>query len=523
MRSKSTTMPKKPSPPSAKELREDARKSKPSEPLAWAPEPYMMSAAQFMVSRGSAGLFLEPGLRKTSITLAALKVLRKKKLVQSVVVVAPPRVCRSTWPAEVAKWKDFADMRVVNLHGLKKEKLLDEEADIYLVSYNSLDWLFGVTKTKSEKTGKVTVSLNYERFNKLGANCLVLDEGSKARNPNSLTFKILKEAREHFDRIYVLTGSPAPRSLLDLFGLMYLIDGGYSLGAYITHYRAAYFTPTGYGGFDYKLNPGADKLIAKRIAPFVFRLDAKDYVKLPQLIENVVKVELPEKARAVYDKMEKEFFVELEGHGVAAVNGGSSYGKCRQIANGGLFKTLEVDEDGHKLKVKREWFELHQEKAEAVADLIEELQGAPALVVYDFQHDLDRLLKVLGPKTPVMGGARSSPKEGDRIIAAWNKNELPVVLVHAQAMAHGLNMQEGQAQHVLWHSLTDNRELYDQLVARIRRSGNKAAQVFSHLFVAVDTVDELMLKRSSKKFSTQKSLTDDLRDYTLQRRPKLRK
>lgn len=514
MKSKSTPLPKKPSPRSSAPSKPEQQSS---QPLDWVPEPYQLEAAKFLVERGCAGLFLDPGLRKTSIVLAALKVLMRKKLVGRTVVVAPPRVCLSTWPAEVAKWKDFAHLRVVVLHGPRKDELLEEDADIYLVSYNLLDWFFDVEKVRSPKTGKVSVRLGLHKLKRLGANCLVCDEISKARNSNSQVFKILKEARDHFDRIYGMTGSPAPRSLMDLFGVMHIIDGGYSLGPYITHYRAAYFLPTGYGGFDYKLQPDAEKRIYERISPFIFRLDAKDYIKLPQLVENVVRVELTAEARRAYDDMEEEFFVELEEQGLAAVNGGSAYNKCRQIANGGLYKNPVLDEQGVVAKGPRDWFELHQEKAHAVADMLEELNGSPALVVYDFHHDLERLRSVLGKDTPRIGGGVSA-KESDRIIAAWNKGQLPVLLVHAQAMSHGLNMQEGNAQHVLWHSLTDNYENYDQLIRRLLRSGNRSAHVFSHLFAAKDTVDELMLKRARKKALTQKELNDALREYTLRRR-----
>lgn len=519
MKSKSTPVPKKPSRPLEKPLLPVVQSSQPQD---WLPEPYQLEAAKFLVERGSAGLFLDPGLRKTSIVLAALKVLMRKKLVGKTVVIAPPRVCQSTWPAEVAKWKDFAHLRVVVLHGPKKDELLEQDADIYLVSYNLLDWFFDVEKVRSQKTGKVTVRLGLHKLRRLGANCLVCDEISKARNPNSQVFKILKDAREQFDRVYGMTGSPAPRSLLDLFGVMYVIDGGYSLGPYVTHYRGAYFQPSGYGGFDYKLQPGAEKRIYERIAPFVFRLEAKDYLKLPQLVENVVQVELPPSARQAYDDMEDEFFVELEEQGLAAVNGGAAYNKCRQIANGGLYKNPVLDEQGVVVKGPRDWFELHQEKALAVADMLEELNGSPALVVYDFHHDLERLRTVLGKDTPRIGGGVTA-KESDRIIAAWNKGQLPVLLVHAQAMSHGLNMQEGNAQHVLWHSLTDNYENYDQLIRRLLRSGNMAAHVFSHLFAAKDTVDQVMLRRGRKKALTQKELNDALRDYTLGRRRRGRK
>jgi SNF2 family DNA or RNA helicase len=520
MKSTSAKLPKKPLPSSLRPSRTEGS-SEPSTPKAgpipWTPEPYQVEAAKFLVQRSCAGLFLDPGLRKTSIVLAVLKTLFKKKLARRAVVVAPPRVCKSVWPAEVAKWADFCGLKTVVLHGLKKDKLLEEDADLYIVSYNSLDWFLDAEKVKSEKTGKVTIRAGMHKVRKLGVDVLVCDEISKARNPNSITFKLLKAARDEFAYVYGMTGSPAPRSLLDLFGIMNIIDGGYSLGPYITHYRSAYFVPSGFGGFDYKLQPDGAERIYDRIGEFVFRLDAKDYIKLPRLVENIVRVELPPEARKTYDDMEKEFFAELDQQGIMAVNGGSAYMKCRQIANGGLYKNKVLDEQGIVAKGPRDWFDLHAEKAQAVADMVEELNGSPALVVYDFHHDLARLKKALGEKTPHIGSGVTT-KASDVLVEKWNRNELPVLLVHAGSMAHGLNMQGGNASHVLWHSLTDNYELYDQTIRRLLRSGNESSHVFSHLFVADDTVDEIMLKRAAKKALTQKELNDAMKEYTLRRR-----
>ncbi len=519
MRSTPAKLPKKPS-LSSKAPAAPARPRQ--EPVPWEPAPYQLEAAKFLVQRSCGGLFLDPGLRKTSIVLAVIKTLLKKKLARRAVVVAPPRVCRSVWPQEVAKWADFAGMKVVLLDGTKKDKLLEQDADIYVVSYGVLEWFLDVEKVKSEKTGKTSVHARLDKVRRLGIDILVCDEISKARNPNSITHKMLAAARDQFAYVYGMTGSPAPRSLLDLFGVMKVIDGGYSLGPYVTHYRAAYFYPSGYGGFDYKLQPDGAKRIYERIGEFVFRLDAKDYIKLPKRVENVVRVELPPNARKVYDEMEEEFFIELEEQGIMAVNGGSAYMKCRQIANGGLYKNKVLDEDGIVAKGKREWFDLHLEKAEAVADLVDELGGSPCLVVYDFQHDLVRLKKALGEKTPHIGGGVTA-KASDVLVEKWNRNELPVLLVHAGSMAHGLNMQGGNACHVLWHSLTDNYELYDQTIRRLERSGNQSSHVFSHLFVAEDTVDELMLKRAQRKELTQKELNNAMKEYTLRRRKKSRK
>jgi SNF2 family DNA or RNA helicase len=479
-------------------------------PVPWEPEQYQLEGAGFLVERAQAGLFLKPGLRKTSIVLAALKVLRKKKLVGKTLVVAPPRVCRSTWPDEVAKWSDFADMRVVVLHGPKKDDLLLQDADLYLVSFESLEWIFGATKHKT-KTGKVRVELDFSRIKALG---------SKARSARGIRSQILSEAREHFDRIYAMTGSPRPRSMMDLFGVMRIIDGGYSLGGFITHYRRAYFDSTGYGGYTYVLKEGAEEKIYERIAPFVFRLDDKKLLRLPKLVTDPVNIDLPPEARKAYDEIEKKFLTEVAGYTVTAMNSGVSSNKCSQIANGGLYLAHEVDEEGRRAKGPREWAKMHDEKTEAVVDILEQLDGEPALVMYDFGHDLERLLAALGKDAPRIGGGVTA-KESDRIISRWNRGELPFLLCHPGAMSHGLNMQGGDAHHVVWHSLTWDYELYDQTIRRLLRSGNGSARVFSHLLVAKDTVDEAKAASMREKEKGQDALLDAMSEYTARRRKAL--
>lgn len=485
-----------------------------------------MEGVKFLLEHACAALLLDPGWRKTSMVLAAFKMLKKAGHVERMLVVAPPRVCKGVWPAEVAKWSDFAGLKTVWLHGLKKDRLLDEEADIFLVNFEGLEWLFNVTKTKSEKTGKVSIKVNLDRFKRLKVTMLAVDEISKLRKATSQRSRIIAEVRNRFDRIVGMTGSPTPRSLLDLFGVMLVVDGGYSLGAYITHYRNAYFYPSGYGGFDWQLAPGSKEKIYERIAPFAFRPDASATIKLPQLVTNPVWIELPDEARRVYDELEDEFITELESkgirHAIIANNAGSAYVKCCQVANGGLYLPRAIDGEGKLKRGTREWLDLHDEKTEAVVDLVEELSGKPALIVYDTAHDLARLQAALGKDFPHIGGGVTMSK-GDKLVEAWNKGHLPGLLVHPASVAHGLNMQEGDAQHVIHHSITSDFELYDQIIRRLLRSGNKAMHVFSHLIAAKDTVDEAKVKSLKKKNAQQQDLLSAMEAYTLARRKARRK
>lgn len=511
MTSKSTLM----VPKRSQRLNGTSKPAEASGPQPWIPEEYQLQGVQFLLEHAAAGIFLDPGLRKTSITLAAIKILKREKLLDRVLIIAPLRVCYSVWPKEVAKWKDFAYLRVEILHGKDKEEALKRDADIYLINPEGLEWLFGVTKAKQPGKKKAVIKYDLTRFKQLNADTLVVDEISKFKHASSDRFQMLKPLLPKFARRWGLTGSPASNGLMDLFGIMYVIDLGRALGQFITHYRAAYFTPTGYGGYTWVLQKDADVAIYDRIAPSVFRLADEDYLKLPQLVENVIKLELPPKVRKMYDELEEEFLLSLDEGIITAANAGAASTKLCQIANGGLFLQQYVDDEGRKAS-KREWVDLHTEKIEAVQDLLEELGGSPAIITYDFEHDLARLVKALGKDTAVIGGG-ISPKKSDLIVDAWNRGELPYLLGHPASMGHGLNMQDGNAQHVIWHSMTWDYELYDQLIRRLRRSGNKADRIFVHHLIMKDTVDEAKLLAMRRKKNTQGGLLDAMKEYSAQR------
>lgn len=460
--------------------------------IAWTPAAYAKRGVKFLLEHAAAGLLLDPGLGKTSITLAAIKILMREGAVDRVLVIAPMRVCHLVWPKEVAKWKDFEHLRVSILHGSRKEKALEEDADIYLINPEGLPWLLEAGKG---------------RFKKLRADMLVVDESSKFKNTQTLRFKTLRPFLPKFRRRVILTGTPAPNGLMDLFGQVYILDLGNAFGPYITHYRREFFTPTGYGGFNYKLDKGADKRIYSALKKLVLRMDAEDYLTLPKLITNRIEVELPSAARKVYDELEAEMFSILEGgQEVAAISAGVLTMKLRQVANGGLY--YGVGEVGEK--TTRKSVVLHDEKTEAIAELVEELNGSPLLVAYEFQHDLERLRARFGKNTPFIGSG-VSPRETGRIEAAWNSGRIPLLFGQSSAMSHGLNFQEGGCSHIAWHSLIWDYETYDQFIRRVRRQGNNADRVIVHHVVANDTVDDVILSVLGFKHRTQKKLLDALR------------
>lgn len=480
----------------------------------WKPHDYQKKAVKFLLEHAASALFLDPGLGKTSITLAAIKLLKKKGLLNKVLLIAPLRVCHSVWPKEIEKWTDFKDLRVVVLHGPKKDRILKEDADIYVINPEGLDWLLQVEKTKT-KAGRTQVSVDLRRFKSLGFDTLVIDELSKFKNHSTNRFKAMKMVLSTFQRRWGLTGSPASNGLINLFGQCYMLDQGRSLGQYITQYRAKYFN-LGHDGFTWELREGADQEIYERVAPLALRMSADDYLDMPKLIVNNIWVELPAKVREIYERLENDLIARLEEKTVVASTSAVASMKCRQVANGGIYLDQDVEALVKLPKSKREWVNLHTEKVDAIAELVDELQGSPLLVAYDFEHDLDRIRERFGQDIPYIGGG-VPVKRAAQIERDWNSGKIPVLFGHPQSMAHGLNLQE-MGHHVAWHSMTWDFELYDQFIRRVLRQGNRSKQVFVHHVLARDTVDVAMLHALKAKGGGQKAFFDALKQLRSKRR-----
>ena len=486
----------------------------------WTPHAYQKRAMKFLLENGAAGLFLDPGLGKTSVSLGALKVLFNKKMAKKVLIIAPLRVIYEVWPEEIRGWLDFNHFRVAILHGPKKDEALASDADIYLINPEGLDWLTQAKKVRSPRTNKISVTVDMKRWKKLGFDTLIIDELSKFKHIGSVRFKTMKIVRESFSRIWGLTGSPAANGLGDLFGQCYVLDGGRCLGQFVTHFRAKYFLPDP-SGFGYSLQKDGAERIYERIKPLVMRMAAEDYLELPKRVNHIIEVELPPKVRRIYDSMEEDMLALLDGKLVTAGTAGIASIKCRQIVAGGLYDDPEIavksEEEWERLpKAKRTWTNLHTAKIDALADLIDELQGSPLLVAYDFHHDLDRLKEKFGQDAPVLTG---SPQHVKELVAKWNAGLLPYLFVHPMSAGHGLNLQKA-ANHVCWLSMTWDYELYDQLIRRVFRQGNKATHVFVHHILAKNTIDQVIWGTIQRKEKGQQALFDaltDLRDLRRRR------
>ena len=458
------------------------------------PHDYQRHALAWLIERtilvdepSGGAYFLDPGLGKTPTTLAWLRLLKILGLSKKTLVVAPLRVIYSVWPQECQKWDQFRDFRCSIVHGsaTKRVAALSADADLFLINPEGMSWL-----------------LEYYKDRELPFKTLVVDESSKFKSWSSKRTKAIRKLLPRFDRRLILTGTPSPNSLQDLFAQIFIIDQGKSLGKSITQFRNRYFYRGGYGGYQWKIQQAAEPAIRKRIDPICLRLSAKDHLDLPELFFNDVWVSLPSKVHKAYKKLERDMFIALEsGEELVMSNAGSKYLACRQVANGGIY-----DEEKQPIHV-------HTSKIEAIIDLVDELQGKPVLIAFQFKHDLERLRKAMAGIPSIDG--RCSAKGADKLIEQWNRGEIPRLAVQPQSLSHGINMQAGPGRDIIWLGLTDNLETYLQLNARIHRQG-VTGQVRVHRILADRTVDKAIADRIESKDQSQAALLNALNAYRKQ-------
>ena len=494
--------------------------------MAWVPAPYQRVAVKWLLQNANAGLLLGPGGRKTSCTLAALKILLDKGMLNRVLIVAPKRPCQDTWPDETQKWACFNDLTFAVLHGKHKEGALASGAQICLINPEGIDWLLGSHKekytvtTENPFTGaechpvRTRVTVDVAAFKALGFDGLVLDELHLWKNQHGQRYMALEKVIGTFKRRIGLTGSPSANGLTDLFGECYVLDMGRCLGRFITHFRRD-FCESDHTGAIWTIRPGAEERIYERVAPLLLRLDTEAQQQLPELVVNKIMLDLPPKIREVYDEMEGDLITGIENHVIRAPNAAGASNKCQQIAAGGIFHrdALIVG----KAAPKREFTNLHEEKTNALIELADELQGQRLLVAYDFEHDLDRLRTAFG-KRPRVVFARDVPDRLFRdLVSRWNDGQIDILFGHPKSIALGLNLQ-GDCHHVAWHTPTWDFVLYDQFIRRVRRDGNTARSVFVHQFIMRDTVEEVMFDLMDSKDASQQGLFNALLKYTQTRR-----
>jgi len=450
----------------------------------WMPHGYQDRAVDFLLESCRAALFLDPGLGKTSIVLEAFRILLGEGIAKKMLIIAPLRVCQLVWRQEGRKWTQFRDLKFRLLHGPKKLEALGADADVYLINPEGISWLM------NQIFGKPLP------FDTVG-----IDELTKFKNATAVRHKALCPKLGRVARVWGMTGTPIPNGYLDLFGQMKILDGGLCLGQFYTHYRSKYFEAD-YSGFGWALRRGATKAIENLIAPYVIRMGADDYLDLPPLVDDPIIVKMSKKARALYDEMKKEALVELGDECLEAGNAAAVYSKLKQMANGAVYV-------GDGILEPKRVVHIHDAKLDALEDLVEEMNGKPLLVAYEFNHDLKRIQKRLGGKVPFLGSGISGAR-AENIAKMWNAGKISVLLVHPASAGHGLNFQEGNACHICWYSVTWDYELYDQLIRRILRQGNRAPRIFNHMLIMEDSIDNKTLEVIESKGLTQRVFFDAL-------------
>ena len=440
--------------------------------MKYNPHGYQRYAKKFIENHESAAVLLDMGLGKTVITLSAINDLLFDSFeISRVLVIAPLRVAKNTWPQEIAKWEHIKGLHYSVAVGTEQERLaaLRRKANIYIINRENVDWLI----TKS--------GIPFE------FDMVVIDELSSFKSWQTKRFKTLMKVRPKVKRIVGLTGTPSGNGLMDLWAEFRLLDMGKRLGRFIGEYRSLYFVPDKRSQqmvFTYKPRPGAKEEIYKRIGDITISMTASDFLDMPELVENTVTVRLDDKERKAYERMKADMVVELGGKEIDAVNAAALSNKLLQMANGAVY-------DQNRKIVK-----LHDRKLDALEDLIEGANGKPVLVAYWYKHDLERIK------------SRFDVREikNDIDIADWNDGKIPIAVIHPASAGHGLNLQAGGST-LIWFGLTWSLELYQQTNARLYRQGQTHAVVIHHI-VAEETIEENVLAALKHKDKTQAALID---------------
>ena len=441
--------------------------------MNFSPHNYQAYAIDYIETHPIAAVLLDMGLGKTVISLTAIADLLFDSFeAHRILVVAPLRVARDTWPAEIAKWEHLQHLTYAVCVGTPKERraALLSGADITIINRENLGWLI-------DSSG---FDFDYDM--------VVIDELSSFKNHKSKRFQSLMKVRPKVKRIIGLTGTPSSNGLMDLWAEFKLLDFGERLGRFITHYRNNYFIPDKRNGeiiYSYKPMPYAEDAIYRRISDITISMKSTDHLQMPELITSQYEVQLSEEETQRYEELKADFILELPEGEITAANAASLTGKLSQLANGAIY-----DDDGNII-------EFHDRKLDALEDLIEAANGKPLLVAYWFKHDLQRIKKRFNVRE-----IKSS-----KDITDWNNGDIPVAVIHPASAGHGLNLQAGGST-LIWFGLTWSLELYQQTNARLWRQGQTFGTVVIEHIITKGTIDERILKALSLKEVTQNALID---------------
>lgn len=438
--------------------------------MQYKPHEYQQYATNFVLKHPVAAVFLDCGMGKSVIALTAIYDLIFNSFdVSKVLVIAPLRVARDTWPGEIHKWNHLKGLTYSVVVGSETERkeALRRKADIYIINRENVEWL----------VSKSGFPFDFDM--------VVIDELSSFKSASAKRFKSLLKVRSKVKRIVGLTGTPGSNGLMDLWAEFRLLDRGERLGRYITHYRNAFFVPDKRNQqmiFSYKPRPGAEDAIYRLISDITISMKSSDFLNLPPCMMNEVEVKLSDRERSTYDAFRKDLVVSLKDTEIDAANAAALSGKLLQMANGAIYNEDKVA------------ISIHDRKLDALEDLIEGANGKPVLVAYWYKHDLERIkkrFKVREIKT-------------SKDINEWNDGCIPVAVIHPASAGHGLNLQAGGST-LIWFGLTWSLELYQQTNARLWRQGQRDTVVIHHI-ITKDTIDEDVMRVLRMKAKTQDDL-----------------
>lgn len=447
--------------------------------MDYRPYPYQAYCIDRVLKEPRLGLFLDMGLGKTVVMLTALEALIYDNFsVNKTLVVSTKSIAEATWDSERDKWAHLKNLTFSKVLGTAKQrrKALETKADIYLINFENLTWLIEETKDHWD------------------FDTVIFDESSKMKDPSRKRYKAFKRVVDKVDRLYLLSGTPAPKDRSDLFGQLWLLDKGQRLGKNITAFRRRFMLNNPYAPFpDWKLREGAEKEIDEAIKDICIAMASEDYISLPDLIEDDVPIHLPAKALRSYKNFERDMVLELVDEGVITASSAAVLSnKLVQFASGAVY-----DEN-------KEAVETHRAKLEAFLEVIEKLSGEPVMVFYNYRHELNRITKLL--KENKLEYRELKDKKD---IEDWNEGQIPILLAHPASAGHGLNLQKG-GNHIIWFSLTWNLEHYEQANARLHRQG-QGKPVIVHRLIVKGTRDEAVAKALTDKAVSQNELIESLK------------
>ena len=439
--------------------------------MNFTPHNYQSYAIEYIKNHPVSAVLLDMGLGKTVISLTAIAdLLFDSFLAHRILVIAPLRVARDTWPAELKKWSHLKHLSFAVAVGppADRKAALMSNADITIINRENVQWLI-------DDSG---MPFHFDT--------VVIDELSSFKNPQSKRFKSLSKVRPKIKRIIGLTGTPSSNGLMDLWAEFRLLDMGQRLGRFITQYRNNYFIPDKRNGqiiYSYKPLPYAEEAIYKQISDITISMKSTDYLQMPELVSSQYEVQLSEDERERCEQLEAEFVLKISNEEITAANAASLTGKLVQLANGAIYTD------------SGDIMEFHNRKLDALEDLIEAANEKPVLVTYWFKHDLQRIKKRFTVRELKSG----------KDIEDWNSGKIPVAVIHPASAGHGLNLQSGGST-LIWFGLTWSLELYQQTNARLYRQGQRSETVIIQHIIAKNTIDEQIIKALKKKDNTQSAL-----------------